>query len=174
MNTRYRVGLSLVLFLFCTGFDRVTKDFAQREWAGASPVSFLNDLVRIQYAENPGALLGVGAQLPDAVRFVLFVVLVGLAMAAMLAYIFSARGLSAVQLTGLVFVGSGGIGNLVDRLTNQGAGIDFLNLGVGPLRTGIFNVADICLVLGVALVFLATRARPTPVLAATKAPETHA
>jgi signal peptidase II len=29
--------------------------------------------------------------------------------------------------------------------------IDFLNVGVGPLRTGIFNVADVAITLGVAL-----------------------
>jgi signal peptidase II len=31
---------------------------------------------------------------------------------------------------------------------------DFLNLGIGPLRTGIFNVADVALTVGaLALVF---------------------
>ena len=37
---------------------------------------------------------------------------------------------------------SGGIGNLIDRVVNNGLVIDFINPGVGSVRTGIFNVAD--------------------------------
>jgi signal peptidase II len=29
---------------------------------------------------------------------------------------------------------------------------DFINVGIGPLRTGIFNVADVAIMLGAALV----------------------
>jgi lipoprotein signal peptidase len=33
----------------------------------------------------------------------------------------------------------------------------FLNVGVGPLRTGVFNVADMAIMLGVAVLLLAQR-----------------
>jgi signal peptidase II len=46
---------------------------------------------------------------------------------------------------------SGGMGNFIDRTTNNGAVVDFLNVGVGSLRTGIFNIADVAIMLGVAL-----------------------
>jgi signal peptidase II len=46
-------------------------------------------------------------------------------------------------------VAAGGIGNLLDRLFNNGAVIDFIRLGIGPLRTGIFNMADVAIVTGV-------------------------
>jgi signal peptidase II len=49
-------------------------------------------------------------------------------------------------------VAAGGLGNLWDRLATGGWVVDFMNLGVGPLRTGIFNVADVALMAGVALV----------------------
>jgi signal peptidase II len=39
----------------------------------------------------------------------------------------------------------GGIGNLIDRALHQGAVVDFMNVGLGNLRTGIFNVADVAL-----------------------------
>jgi signal peptidase II len=42
---------------------------------------------------------------------------------------------------------AGGASNLVDRIT-YGMVIDFMNVGIGPLRTGIFNVADIAVVVG--------------------------
>jgi signal peptidase II len=46
---------------------------------------------------------------------------------------------------------SGGLGNLFDRVSQQGLVTDFLNLGIGPLRTGIFNVADMAITGGFAL-----------------------
>ena len=49
---------------------------------------------------------------------------------------------------------AGGIGNLLDRLFHGGLVIDFLNMGIGPLRTGIFNVADMAIMAGFALLFL--------------------
>jgi signal peptidase II len=39
----------------------------------------------------------------------------------------------------------------MDRLTRHGYVTDFLNLGVGPLRTGIFNVADFVLLVGLGM-----------------------
>ena len=36
--------------------------------------------------------------------------------------------------------------------------VDFLNVGIGPLRTGIFNVADMAIMLGVALLIAGLQA----------------
>ena len=154
MSLKYRIGLSIVLFLFCTGFDRLSKEYAQRRLATAAPLSLLHDSLRLQYAENNGALLGLGASMPEAARFVLFVGAVTAALAVLMIYTLGTRSISRLQHIGLLLVGSGGIGNLVDRLTNHGAGIDFLNVGVGSLRTGIFNLADVFIVMGLALVVL--------------------
>jgi signal peptidase II len=37
---------------------------------------------------------------------------------------------------------------------NHGAVIDFLNIGVGSLRTGVFNVADIAIMIGVFMIII--------------------
>ena len=42
----------------------------------------------------------------------------------------------------------GGFGNLIDRIFNEGRVIDFVNIGIGSLRTGLFNKADISITLG--------------------------
>jgi signal peptidase II len=49
-----------------------------------------------------------------------------------------------------------GIGNLIDRLFNNGFAIDFMNLGIGSLRTGIFNVADVFVITGAAIFMLSS------------------
>jgi lipoprotein signal peptidase len=61
-------------------------------------------------------------------------------------------------LPGTSHVLAGGASNWVDRLV-RGSVVDLLNIGVGSLRTGIFNVADIAIMLGVAVLLLAQRRR---------------
>jgi lipoprotein signal peptidase len=62
--------------------------------------------------------------------------------------LFSKAGAFSVVLAVSLFV-AGGIGNLMDRIFHGGSVADFLNVGVGPLRTGIFNIADVAIMGGV-------------------------
>lgn len=55
---------------------------------------------------------------------------------------------------------SGGLGNLVDLIINDGRVIDFMNIGIGSLRTGIFNVADVCITVGVVVLVFQALQRP--------------
>lgn len=153
MKKIHRLALTALVLFFCTGFDQITKDVAQERLASAPPISLLSDTIRIQYVENSGAMLGLGSSLPSGVRFMLFVLFNGLISVTTLIYALKTRDLRLTQLVGLLLVASGGLGNLLDRLLNNGAAIDFMNLGIGPLRTGIFNVADIFIVAG-AFVFM--------------------
>jgi signal peptidase II len=43
---------------------------------------------------------------------------------------------------------------MIDRFNRHGHVTDFLNVGISALRTGIFNVADFALLVGVALLVL--------------------
>ena len=148
MSKIQKIGLSFFIFFFCTGFDRFTKNYAQKYLSGSIPISMSNDFFRIQYSENSGAMLGLGANLPNQIRIILFVIFVGIILASIVMYAIKAHYLSSTQFVGLLVLASGGIGNFIDRLINNGAGIDFLNIGVGPLRTGIFNIADIFIMSG--------------------------
>ena len=56
--------------------------------------------------------------------------------------------LSAIKVFSLALLFSGGIGNIVDRILFDRHVTDFMNLGFKNLRTGIFNVADICVTAG--------------------------
>ena len=114
----------------------------------------LLDTFRLTYAENSGAFLSLGEALPDQIRSIIFIGGIGLlSLAAVWAALF-ARGLSRRQVIALSLIASGGIGNWIDRLTNDGRVTDFLNVGIGNLRTGVFNVADMVLMAGVALYLL--------------------
>jgi len=112
--------------------------------------------VRLQYALNPGGFLSLGGALPESWRFWCFSIASSGVMLAF-AGLLLARGksMTPTAFVALALVLGGGIGNLIDRWTQNGLVTDFLNLGIGPVRTGIFNIADMALCLG-ALILIAS------------------
>jgi signal peptidase II len=146
------------MLVACTGCDQVTKNMAKELLASSPPISLLNDSIRVEYSENPGAILGLGASLPSELRLLFFAIFVSAVLTFTLVFTINPHGISLMQLVGLSLVAAGGLGNLLDRLFNNGAVIDFIRLGIGPLRTGIFNLADVA-ILGGASVLLLFRAK---------------
>jgi len=147
-NVWRRVAL-LVLIGMTVGCDRVSKHFAARELAGEPRQSFLADTVRLEYTENTGAFLSFGDNWSPAARHGVFTIGTGLILCGMIVAAIRFR-LSGPALVGLALYFAGGASNLADRVV-RGSVIDFMNVGVGPLRTGIFNVADMAILLGVAI-----------------------
>jgi signal peptidase II len=149
-----RFGLVVLILVSCAGCDRVTKHLA-REWLAPSPpISVLNDFLRFEYVENAGAFLGLGSSMPTEVRFVLFVILTSVILALTLAFIARVDDLGLGPLIGLSLVAGGGVGNLIDRIINDGAVTDFMRLRIGSFGTGIFNLADVAIVVGVVMILL--------------------
>ncbi len=147
-----RTAAILASLTVLVGVDQLTKVWAIETLKGRPGQSYWGDLIRIQYAENPGAFLSLGANLSHDSRFWLLSVTVGLFLLGCLGYLIWNRKLHPVATAGLTLIGGGGISNLIDRLFRaQGHVIDFMNMGIGSLRTGIFNVADMAILLGVAL-----------------------
>src|SRR6266545_3583120 len=150
--------LALLMLIAATvGCDRVTKHFAAAALADAPRRSFLADTIRLEYIENSGAFLGLGAGWPLEVRTGLFTGGVALLLMAMIVTAIRGRW-SGAALVGLVLFVSGGASNLIDRVV-RGSVIDFMNVGAGSVRTGIFNVADAAIMLGVAIVVVARFSR---------------
>jgi signal peptidase II len=148
-----RAGYVALAIAGMVAADQAVKVLARDRLAGEPPVALLGGAVRLEYAENRGAFLSLGEGLPEAARFALFVLLVGAALAAALFFALRNRSLPAPELAALALMAGGGLGNLVDRVARGGAVVDYLSVGLGPLRTGIFNLADAAITAG-ALLFL--------------------
>jgi signal peptidase II len=116
--------------------------------------ALLGDLFRLQYEENHGGMLSLGSELAPSTRFLLFTVSVGTLLAILLLYATLSRSMPSQERGAIALVAGGGIGNLIDRLAYNGAVIDFLNVGIGGLRTAIFNVADVAVFLGAAMLII--------------------
>lgn len=159
MNTFKRGGLLCLLLAATAGCDRVTKHYALTTLAGEPSRSYLGDTVRLDYQENPGGFLSAGATWSPQARTVIFQAANGafLLIALIMAYRYKWSRFASV---GLVLFVAGGLSNLIDRVA-IGTVIDFLNVGIGPVRTGIFNVADVAIMAGVAILAVERLRQPS-------------
>ena len=134
--------------------DRAAKLLALRFLKDREPIIFFDRLIVLAYAENEGAFLGMGGGWPSTVKTALLVVLPLVACLVGLGYALRPSVRLSVALCIFTIVG-GGLGNLADRILNDFRVIDFMNFGIGPLRTGVLNVADLSVTFGaIALVLL--------------------
>ncbi len=150
-NRFLRVGLVL---LACVGCDQLTKAMAKVYLPRAEAWSYLGDTVRLQLAHNYGAFLSLGNSLSPGWRQALLSVGVGIVLLGLLVYLLWWKNVNARNVVPLSLILAGGVGNLIDRIAYGGYVVDFLNLGIGPIRTGVFNVADVAIMAGVVWLLL--------------------
>jgi signal peptidase II len=144
-------GIAMASALALVALDQWTKALAAAHLAGKGVVRLAGDVVLLVFARNRGAFLSLGSGLPSPFRGLLLVVL-PIAALAFLAWVILAHGLGAegegkarsrgAEIAVVVLIAAGGAGNLIDRLL-FGEVRDFLHFRLGPLRTGIMNLADL-------------------------------
>ncbi len=155
-----RLRLLIALGVVCSlvGCDQATKQIAVRMLQHEASSSYLHDSVRLEYALNPGGFLSLGASLPDGFRAWFFIGANVILLAGVGIWLLKRPGQHPVIFISLLCILAGGIGNLIDRVTNDGLVIDFVSGGGGPLRTGVFNVADVGVMFGaISLMYFAGR-----------------
>lgn len=152
-NAKRRLLLA-ILVLAPVACDRATKHVASVSLADQPPQSYLLDTVRLSYSKNTGGFLSLGSDLPESLRILLFVVFTGVMLVVVVVVALQSRW-NTWQMVGLSLFVAGGLSNWIDRVV-QGYVVDFLNLGIGPVRTGVFNIADVALMAGGGILLLST------------------
>lgn len=149
-----KIALVVSLVASIVVVDLATKAIVEHSLSGEPTIRLLGDTLRVGYVLNTGVFLSLGHALPPRIRFWLFVVGVGGILAMLLGLTFNDSRFRAPEVIAVAAIVGGGIGNLVDRV-RLGAVRDFLNVGIGPVRTGIFNVADMAITFGgIALILI--------------------
>lgn len=149
MGIAKRLILIVSVLACCVGCDRVSKSYAESRLLHKEPLSLLAGSVRLQLVYNEGAFLSLGASLPAPWRQAIFRAGVGCLLLALLAYALFFAPARPWPVFGAGLVLAGGAGNLLDRFIYDGYVVDFINVGIGSLRTGIFNIADVAIMAGV-------------------------
>ena len=156
MKRRQALAFTTIL-VACVGCDHATKQLALETLGGAGGISLAAGTLHLELAHNSGAFLGLGGNLPPQTRLLLFLLLVPAALATICAMAWRSGLTTGAPLLGLGLIAGGGLGNWLDRLLHAGTVTDFARLQVGPLSTGVFNVADVAIVAGVAILLLIRR-----------------
>jgi signal peptidase II len=161
MTRSARITLVSAVLVVLVALDQATKWLAIVYLRGrfgpvwSFPSSWYpNDLFHLVYAENTGAFLSLGSTLTDGLRFWLLTGLNIVILTVVAGILVLRQRLDFSRVLPLTLILSGGLGNLIDRLARDGRVVDFMNMGIGGLRTGVFNVADVAIMAGLfALLF---------------------
>ena len=136
--------LALLIFL-----DQITKYYAQRENVNDTVI---DGFFYLAYTLNSGAAFSFLAD--KTWGQTVFKIITPIALAAFVYfYVFAARKKYRWLSYSLILVIAGTVGNFIDRLAS-GQVVDFLSFHFGAYVFPTFNVADICLTVGVIMLLV--------------------
>jgi signal peptidase II len=147
----------LIIFIVSAnlGCDQITKHAARKNLEYLETTSIIGNHFVFTRIENSGAFLSMGDSIPYAAKFILLSVLPLLAMVYGIYFLLKHPYLPPLFLLGLCFVIGGGLGNLYDRFV-YGSVTDFLHIDFYFIKTGIFNLADVSIMIGMAMILTNT------------------
>src|SRR6478752_4521352 len=153
-----RIILILLVITANIGCDQFSKKMVKRSILPYETIHVLNDHLTLTRVENSGAFLSAGDSMSKASKQIFLTLIPIVTMILGLVYLFL-KPVSGNLLIGLCFVIGGGVGNLFDRIL-YGSVTDFLYLKFGIFQTGIFNMADVSIMAGMAIVLLQFLLKP--------------
>lgn len=141
--------LAIICSVWMLAFDRMSKGYVMHTFDLGETKTAISGLFDFTYIHNTGGAWGVGSG--KTWFFVLFAIVmffVGIY------FLRKTWKKNALIFWGINLVISGGAGNLIDRVFNNGKVIDFIRLEF--IDFPIFNVADIAIVVGCGLIIFST------------------
>ena len=155
MNLSGRLATIAVVAVLTGVADQASKLLARLLLSGGVQHHLFGGVVTLALAQNPGAFLSLGAGLATATRVALAAAVLALLLALVVVILRNPASSGVSLVAGALLLG-GGSSNFVDRLRWDGNVTDFLYLQLGPLHTGIFNIADLAIMVGAILLLWAT------------------
>lgn len=143
----------LLVLVANIGCDQITKNIVREKVDYYESINLISNYFTLTKVENDGAFLSLGSTLPETIKFILLSGIPLITLAFGVGYMFLRKNISFMSMLALSFAIGGGIGNIYDRIVH-GSVTDFLHIDLGFIQTGIFNMADVSLVVGMALFFV--------------------
>lgn len=148
-----RVALILILILSNIGCDQITKKLARERIEYRETIEVIGKNLVLTKVENTGAFLGMGSSLSPILRKILLLFLPAGVMLALMVYLIRNKDITQTSVVALSFIVGGGIGNIYDRIV-YGSVTDMLYIDLEFAHTGIFNLADVSVMIGTGLILL--------------------
>jgi signal peptidase II len=157
MNMKNKKSFKFIALLFLVilnlGCDQISKTIVRQKIDYHENISLIENHLTLTKVENTGAFLSMGGNLPDTVRFILLSLMPILVLGFGLYYLFTQKDLPQLMQIGMSFLLGGGIGNIYDRI-KFGSVTDFLHIDFGLFSTGVFNFADVSIMIGIGLLLI--------------------
>ena len=149
-----RIALVFSLIILNIGCDQISKKMVRNQVDVHSKTELVGDNFILTNVENSGAFLGMGSELNPTIKLILLLILPVVVLLLVLYYLLTKKDLDSLTITGLSFIVGGGIGNLYDRIL-YGSVTDFFHIDLGGIfKTGIFNMADVSVMVGMGFILL--------------------
>lgn len=150
-----QIILTIVTLLCNIFLDRITKLLAIEYLEGKETISFFYNTVMLKYIENTGAFLSIGSNWPDSLKYIILI-LIPISVCLYGLYYCAYKLENNKLIVIIVSIVGGGLSNLIDRIVYNFHVVDFINFGLGSLRTGILNVADMSVTFGILFLVIYT------------------
>jgi len=150
-NLRWSFLILLLTLNF--GCDQISKKIVRNEISEYEHISIIKDRFTLLKVENTGAFLSLGDNMPYFFRLIILTGLPLLLLGYGLYFLFAKRNLSVSMQVALCFLIGGGTGNLYDRIVH-GSVTDFMHMDFYIFQTGVFNFADVSIMIGVGILLL--------------------
>lgn len=149
MNTKFLIRTLIIcgVLLVNIGCDQVSKNIVRQNIEYHERIELIDDYLTLTKVENSGAFLSLGNSLAGPLRFILLLLLPALALIYGTVFLLTKTQASKPMIFGLACIIGGGVGNLYDRFL-YGSVTDFLHIDFVIFQTGIFNMADVSIMLG--------------------------
>lgn len=147
-NLRWSILLLLLTLNFSC--DQISKRIVRTEISDYEHISIIKDRFTLTKVENSGAFLSLGDNMPYIFRLIILTGLPLLFLGYGLYFLFSKTNLPMTMQIALCFLIGGGTGNLYDRIVH-GSVTDFMHMDFYFFQTGVFNFADISIMIGIGI-----------------------
>jgi signal peptidase II len=153
MQKVFRYGLIFLLLTANISCDQISKSIVREKMFHHEEINVIYSYFKLIKVENTGAFLSLGTTIPEPFKSIIlaFLPLVFLLLASI--YVVTKKSLSLSRVIAISFVIGGGVGNIYDRLV-LGSVTDFLHIDLGIIRTGIFNMADVSIMVGMVMLLI--------------------
>ena len=148
-----RNTLIIKAILLNIGCDQVTKNIVRNKIEYHEKIHVIDNFLTLTKVENSGAFLSLGSNMPLFIKFLALNFLPVIVMLWGLYLVIERTDMSRPLVTGLCFVIGGGAGNLYDRI-RFGSVTDFVHVNFGLFQTGIFNMADVSIMVGMGVILM--------------------
>lgn len=147
-------GLVLILLVSLNvACDQVSKKIARENLEYNERADYLDGFLVVVKVENTGAFLSLGSSFSPLMKQIILWGIPSVALVAMFFFVMRSSNVTRPSFVGLSFVIGGGIGNVYDRI-QFGSVTDFLLMDFGFAKTGIFNAADVSIMVGTGILLV--------------------